>query len=594
IESTLSKTDWDAFELALERGDWSRAADLVQWERLDLDPLLRDTLEKAAEANSDYISQVTRKDFRYDLKDPNALQWITDHGAELVTEIDEPTQKALQEVIYRGYFSGYTPRQQAEIIQGLVGLTPGETERLEKMAADLAKDGFSQDDISRIIGEEAAASRKRRAAVIAVNETSEAANRGQYFTTKDAVRRGIIDPSKYEGYRIITPDDRLCDTCAANAGEARPLPDGVYPSTGSSIAKVHTSCRCCEGYRLISKKEGLPLMTPTSDYKISTTAVTFESARIRKTESSIFVPTIPIVEGVFWGHGFPVLRRADKFGPEANWLEGIPILINHQPLDPDARRVGQLRSPKFDPEGRRVAAITEFFRRHLTPEESEGIESGGALNGSLYFACYLKFEEGVWTNPKTGEQEPYEAVEEPHYVFFEYSLVKQGVVTPEDGAGFNIESGPSTLAIAAESIRRKETGGSSMEIDPKVKKEGEMEGTVDEASEAKKPSPTPATAEKPTLEERFAALEATITEEREARKLAEFRECLKPGCESEADELYKLSKTDPVTFAREHGHKLIGKKKEHAPSRGVPVVDGVGDPVAEAKKRADDKILRRS
>ena len=597
IESTLSETDWDAFESALERGDFGRASDLVHWDEFDISDEIKATMEKAAEAESDYIEQVTRGGFRYDLNDPNALKWIEDHGAELVEQIDEPTRRAIREVVHRGYFSGRTIRDQAEYIKDLIGLTPDETERLENQARKMAEDGLPRDEIDRWLAAEADRKRKYRAGVIATNETSEAANRGQFYTTKDACSRGIVDPAKYEAYRITTPDDRICDTCAANTGEARPLPDGVYPSTGETIAKMHTLCRCCEGIRPISakKREGvMPLMADISEYKFSTVAVSFEASRIKKTETSIFVPTVPIIEGVFWGHGIPVLREAAKFGPEATWLEGIPILINHQNLDPDARRVGQLRSPKFDAEGRRVNAITEFYRRYLTPEESEAIESGDALDGSLYFACYLKFESGAWTDPKTGEQVPYEAVEEPHYVFFEYSLVKQGVVTPEDGAGFNIESGPATLAIAAESLKNR-NGGNHMIEDPKLKEGGAQEGTVEETSGPKGPSPAAKKqAEKPSLEERFEALETTIQEERTARKVAEFRQSLKPGFEDEAETLFALAQSDPVAFAREHSHKLMGQRQERGQMRGNPVARGSGiHAVQEAKQRADDKLLGR-
>jgi len=406
IETTLSQTDWAKFETALDLGDFAHAAELIQWDKFDIEAELLNSFGKAADANSDYISTISAQSFRYDLKDPNALKWIEGHCAELVGQIDDPTQNAVREVIHRGYFEGYTTKQQAEIIQEFIGLSPKESERLADLATKLAADGVSQDDISRQIADEAAKSRKYRAGVIASNETSEAANRGQYFSTHNACSRGVIDPAKYEAYRIITNDDRTCDICLAVAGEARPLPAGVYPSSGDTIVKMHTSCRCAEGLRRISAKKAegvIPFMDDNSEYKFSKIDVSFEAAHQKKTATSIFVPTVPVVEGVFWGHGIPVLRSFEKFGPESNWLDGIPVLINHEPLDPDARRVGQIRSPTPNEAERRIDAQTEFYRRYLTPEETEGIESGEALHGSLYLACYLNFESGVWTNPKTGE-----------------------------------------------------------------------------------------------------------------------------------------------------------------------------------------------
>jgi hypothetical protein len=559
IESTLSDTDWDAFELALERGDFSRAADLVHWDEFDIQDEITATMNAASEAEADYIGKVTRGGFRYDLKNPNALKWIEDHGAELVTQIDEPTRRAIREVVHRGYFSGRTVRDQAEVIRGLVGLTPGETERLEKMAADLEGQGLSMSEVDRIIGEEAEASRKRRAGIIATNETSEAANRGQFYTTKDAVGRGIIDPTKYEAYRIVTPDERLCDVCAANAGEARPLPDGVYPSTGDTIAKMHTVCRCCEGIRLISRsqkgeKGGRMIRTPGTREAVGAAInVVFEAKKIKETDESIFVPTVPVVEGITEVYGFPALRLFDEFYQDSKWLEGLAVVSNHEEITPDARRIGQLRNPKPNPSKKRVEATTEFYKIDLTQRELEEIREGKPMDGSLRFMCYLEFTAGEWNG------QPYEAIERGPYVFIEYSKVRHGMITPEAGAGFFVESNSQSPA------RRAEKGDSTMgDPNDPGHEPGITEATI--ASQIK----TAVSEAETRMETKYQARIDELEKEKKAREVMEFSQNhLKPGFEDKAAELYEQLKADPIAFVREHKDKLVFKK-EGEQLRGNP------------------------
>lgn len=582
IESTLSATDWDAFESALERGDFSRAADLVHWDEFDIQDEITATMNAASEAEADYIGKVTRGGFRYDLKNPNALEWIEDHGAELVTQIDEPTQRAIKEVIHRGYFSGRDVGQQAEIIRGLVGLTPGETERLEKMAADLEGQGLSMSEVDRIIGEEAEASQKRRAGIIATNETSEAANRGQFYTTKDAVGRGIIDPTKYEAYRIITPDERLCDVCAANAGEARALPDGAYPSTGSNIAKMHTVCRCCEGIRLISRsqkgeKGGRMIRTPGTREAVGAAInVVFEAKKIKETDESIFVPTVPVVEGITEVYGFPALRLFDEFAQDSKWLEGLAVVANHEEITPDARRIGQLRNPTPNPSKKRVEATTEFYKIDLTQRELEEIREGKPMDGSLRFMCYLEFTSGEWNG------QPYEAIERGPYVFIEYSKVRHGMITPEAGAGFFVESNSQSPAQ-----RAVKNGGNHMKGDPTDPghEPGITEATI--ASQIK----TAVSESEARMEQKYQARIDELEKEKEAREILEFTQHLKPGHEDKAAELYEQLKADPIAFVREHKDKLVFQK-EGEQMKGNPTAEG-GKAIQEAKQRADDKLLRR-
>lgn len=161
--------------------------------------------------------------------------------------------------------------------------------------------------------------------------------------------------------------------------------------------------------------------------------IVFEAAILKETDTSIFSPTVPLIEGVFSGRGFPVLRLYEEFSKDAKWLNGLSVLTNHEELNPDARRVGQLQKPINDKSNKRIKATTEFFKIDLTQRELEAIKSMQPINGSLHFSCNLEYNPGVYNGVK------YDATERGPYVFVEYSMVRSGIVTPEEGAGFNME-----------------------------------------------------------------------------------------------------------------------------------------------------------
>ena len=271
VKATVNNTNWQNFEMDLILGKLNQAADLIAWEDFDPTEQIAAGFAAASEANTNYILSIIKPKeaapiatpgtpdrtikFRYDLKDPNAEKWIRDYGASEVKAVGDSSKRAIREVVFRGFFEGYTPKQQSTFIRGMVGLTPGMAETVQNFGADLLKRGSSPAEVLASCADYSSQLIRQRADTIAYNEATEALGRGCYMTTADACNRGVLDPAKYEGYRIVTPDERLCDICRPKSGEARTLPDGIYKSSGSQIAKLHIKCRCCEGLREISIKK---------------------------------------------------------------------------------------------------------------------------------------------------------------------------------------------------------------------------------------------------------------------------------------------------------------------------------------------------
>ncbi|MHC1687982.1 MAG: hypothetical protein AB9879_09785 [Methanothrix sp.] len=243
----------------LSLGDIVATENLIDWSEYDqhleaYKPLLTKVLQNSGEASATWLSDGLKLKIRFDLVDPHAVAWINQHSAELVRYVGQSSKTAIREIIQDGFVNGVTPQQMALRIEQHIGLDPARSRSLAKYRAALLEGGVPQGEVDKLTDQFSDRLLKARGLAIAVNESLEAMGQGAYENTRQAVFRGVLDPAVWEGYRIITPDDRLCDRCRIYAKETRILPDGVYASTGRTTAKIHVSCRCCEGLRKRASK----------------------------------------------------------------------------------------------------------------------------------------------------------------------------------------------------------------------------------------------------------------------------------------------------------------------------------------------------
>ena len=577
VDGTKNDTDWQQIADALVGMPAAEAVvSLIAVQPYDPSTTLRDLLTVSIEISGKEISRSTGLQIGFDLVDPNAIKWIEEYGAQDVKYISEASKDALRDIILKGYQDGITPRNQAHQIREHIGLDPQRSQTLRKYGENLLVKGKSEDDVWRLMEKKGKALLNDRAMIIAVNEATEAACRGFYETTKDAVTRGILNPKKYEGYRIVTPDERLCTKCSALAGEARDLPDGVYNSSGSTIPKLHTICRCCEGVREITMKK-----KETRQAVRSTTDIIFEAKGLKETDEAVLSPTVPLVEGVFSGRGFPVLRLYEEFSKDVRWLNGLTVVTNHEPLDPNARRIGQLADPSNDEAAKRTKAITQFWKIDLTQRELEKIRRKEPLHGSMSFACNLEMTSGDYQGVH------FEATERGPYVFYEYSLVNEGVVTPADGAGFNMECKGCKNPNHNHNSQSSAPGGADMETD-------EMKKMIGEAVE-------PLKGQIATLEQKNTVLEGelkTVKEHAEAEKKSQvfeaFQSKLKPAYEGKAQELFEAYQKDPAGWTIENADKFVQKVQEKKLAGSAIMGGAAGTPetLEEANKAHQEKMAK--
>ncbi len=544
VKNTIQSTDWSDVERRLMAGN---APDMVTgalaWGNYDPTDILEGGFWAASGLMADYLEEIitTHTKVSLTLTDPNALKWIDKYAADEIVAITDSQRAAVKEIIEAGYRDGITYQKQAQAIKKIVGLDPRRANAVKNLESRLRKKGrFTEDQIAKKSDKYAKRLLNQRARTIAVQEATTAGAQGSYETTKSAVGRGILDPQKYVGYRIVTGDERLCPECYGLMGETRELPDGVYKSTGSVTAKVHILCRCVEGVREIAKNQAKRASG------IGRANIVFDCQGVKRKDGILYVPTIPLVEGVYEQWGLRVFRDYGEFSQYSHWLHGLPVVVNHEDVTPEARRVGQLFDIVNKPEGRKTAATTRFFEIDLTQRELEALLSGEPHDGSLRWECYLVDEPGTWTDPRTGEVKEYDVKEVGPYVFHEYSFVKQGVISTQDGAGFNMQckdckSSRSPIA----------PGGADMD-------EEQIKAILKEAI-------SPLVDRIDALEQKNAALEGeqqsikeTMAARVEAEQKERFLSKIKPAFLQKADELWQECKqAGYLEFEAKHPEMIV-------------------------------------
>lgn len=439
VRETVSETDWEAIERRLQaQMQADEVADAISWQGYNPSDLLESTFSAASEISAAHIADVVAKgsSLSFELTDPNALKWLEKYGADEIKYLSDSQREAIKKIVTDGYRDGATYQQQARQIRDSIGLDPRRAEVLQKYSDNLFSKGKSEAEVWRLMEKKGMALLNQRARNIAVQEATTAGARGFYETTLDACSRGILDPNIYEAYRIVTGDERLCLKCSGLAGEMRQLPDQAYQSSGNVTPKLHHLCRCVEGIRGIKMKRQAIKKIASGE---GTANVVFDCQALKRKDGVLYVPTVPLVEGVYEQWGFRVLRSYAEFSQSSHWLHGIPIVVNHEEVTPEARRVGQLFDVQNKPEGFKTAAISRFYEIDCTQRELEALLSGQPHDGSLRWSCFLEDSSGEWTDPETGERKQYDYKEVGPYTFVEYSFVKHGVIGTNDGAGFNMQ-----------------------------------------------------------------------------------------------------------------------------------------------------------
>jgi hypothetical protein len=154
---------------------------------------------------------------RFDLKNPRAVDYLRDYGADLVKSINETTREYLQTLIQQAANEGWSYQRTAEAI----------IKRFEEFAV-----GKPQAHIDS------------RAHLIAVTETGNAYEEGNRIVAKDLQDAGL----EQEKFWSTVRDDKVSDGCRENEAVGWIGLDQAFPS-GHQRPLRFPGCRCECRYR---------------------------------------------------------------------------------------------------------------------------------------------------------------------------------------------------------------------------------------------------------------------------------------------------------------------------------------------------------
>jgi hypothetical protein len=153
------------------------------------------------------------KGWKFDDTNPIAIDWIQQHAAETIQDINDTTRSDIKDLVAQAF----TDQFDVEELSG----------RIEDLIGD-----------------------SERADLIARTETMRASNEGQSQAWDQATEDGLLTGTEDQVW-IVTPDDRLCPICEPADGQTVPL-DGRFDVGGEEIdgPPAHPLCRCTVGLAL--------------------------------------------------------------------------------------------------------------------------------------------------------------------------------------------------------------------------------------------------------------------------------------------------------------------------------------------------------
>lgn len=235
---------------ALGAGNPSAVADAVGLEpglrglAKDLTAALRDLLESAGQAAGDYTTrQIDNKlEFRFDLVNPRAVEWVRENGARLVKDIEQAQRESIRQIVARGIEDGLSPAEQARLIRERVGLLPQQEQSLAEYEDELRAAGVDDDKVEGKLSRRLDEMLSNRATVIARQETIVAAYQGARESWRQMTEDGLLGDEAEQEW-VTATDDRLCEDCEPLDGRTAKLDEEFAPGIYQP-GDPHPLCRC--------------------------------------------------------------------------------------------------------------------------------------------------------------------------------------------------------------------------------------------------------------------------------------------------------------------------------------------------------------
>ena len=228
------------------RDRWLGVAD--EWLASELNP----QYEKAIQAAIDGITAAYKrtKEAEFNLTYTNILEWVREHGGELIKELTEAQALSINALLQHQAFMGISsPGTLANMLKPMVGLLKREALAVTNYRAELVAQGMQRAKVESMSERYADFLLRARTERIARTELAYAYEYGQLETVRQLRDGGFVDDVEKEW--IASGDERMCDICASLNGEKVGMNENF--SIGVEAPPAHPGCRCDVGYSAIKR-----------------------------------------------------------------------------------------------------------------------------------------------------------------------------------------------------------------------------------------------------------------------------------------------------------------------------------------------------
>jgi len=248
VRMVQAKLDIVNLEDAVNRGTIDQSA---FWQALqsELDSALRAPLREALLGGASIADRrLPSGTMRFDLTNPAAVRAVDTEVANLVREITNESRQAIRDLLQQSMLGSFDVHQLARQIRNSIGLTSRYAVAVDNYQQTLLDNGMP--DGQAMTRSQAYADRllRYRAQMIARTEVIRATSAGQQAVWNDAQAEGLL-PVDAQRVWIVTPDDRLCEICAAMEGQTVGLQEPFQSVDVGAVdyPPAHPSCRCATG-----------------------------------------------------------------------------------------------------------------------------------------------------------------------------------------------------------------------------------------------------------------------------------------------------------------------------------------------------------
>ncbi len=191
---------------------------------------------------------------RFDIVNPNVVEWARTRAAAQVTLIDAESRAAIRSIIERAVSEGIDARSAGRMIRGYVGLNTRQAAAVANYRAGLIEAGVKPSRIEDLVAKATNRAWRQRAEMIARTEIQTSANFGQLEAWKQSAAKGLLDPARTR--RIWIANNGACAKCLGMAAASRENPahlGGSFVGDAGTFEAppLHPDCRCSMGLELL-------------------------------------------------------------------------------------------------------------------------------------------------------------------------------------------------------------------------------------------------------------------------------------------------------------------------------------------------------